>query len=195
MKNKGRSVLSLFTSCSPKRQLKQIPSSTQPKQRSKSISDSSASSKHVRVNLEEIKWVFDKFDTNKDGKISFEEYKAAHGAMSGSKEISDAEAAKSFKLVDADGDGFVELKEFVELYTMSGGEVKMGDIQSAFKVYDSNGDGKISAEEVMEIMKILGESTTLKACRQMVKGVDKDGDGFIDIDEFSSLMGSYSFKH
>ncbi|XP_038901754.1 probable calcium-binding protein CML32 [Benincasa hispida] len=191
MTNKGRSVLSLFTSCTRKRQPKNIPSSTQIKQRSNS---SSTSSKHFRPNLEEIKWAFEKFDSNKDGKISFEEYQAAHRGMAGSKEISDEEAAKSFKFVDVDGDGFVDLKEFLELYTMSGGEVRVGDIKSAFQVYDSNGDGKISAEEVMAIMNTLGERTTLKACKQMVKGVDIDGDGFIDIDEFSKLMGTYSSK-
>ncbi|KAA0045818.1 hypothetical protein IC582_024887 [Cucumis melo] len=185
------SLLKLFRSCSGKRPSKNTSFSIQIKERSNS---SSTSSKHFRPNLEEIKWAFEKFDSNKDGKISFEEYKEAHRGLAGSKEITDAEAEKSFKLVDADGDGFVDLKEFVELYTMSSGEVKVGDIESAFKVYDSNGDGKISAEEVMGIMKILGENTTLNACKQMVKGVDMDGDGFIDIQEFSKLMDTYSSK-
>ncbi|XP_022149517.1 calmodulin-like protein 1 [Momordica charantia] len=183
-------MLRLFTSCSRKRQPKQTPAATQLKPRS----NSSTYSKHPRPNLEEIKWVFDKFDKDRDGKISFEEYKAAHRAMAGNKEISEAEAAKSFGFVDGDGDGYVDLKEFVELYATNGGEVRVGDIESAFKVYDSNGDGKISAEEVMGIMKVLGESTNLTVCRAMVKGVDGDGDGFIDIKEFAKLMGSYSLK-
>lgn len=54
MTKKGRSVLSLFTSCSRKRQTKNIPSSTQIKQRTNS---SSTSSNHFRPNLEEINWV------------------------------------------------------------------------------------------------------------------------------------------
>ena len=41
---------------------------------------------------EEMKWVFDKFDTNKDGKISLKEYKAAMRTMG--RGIEDTEAVK-----------------------------------------------------------------------------------------------------
>ncbi|XP_004511937.1 calmodulin-like protein 30 [Cicer arietinum] len=136
---------------------------------------------------EEIKWVFEKFDTNKDGKISLEEYKAAAKALD--KGIGDAEAMKAFKAMDSDKDGFIDFKEFMEMFNGEG-KIKEDEIKSAFQVFDINGDGKISAEELSQILKKLGESCSLSACKKMVKGVDGDGDGFINLNEFTRMMMS-----
>ncbi|KAJ1419123.1 EF-Hand 1, calcium-binding site [Sesbania bispinosa] len=136
---------------------------------------------------EEMKWVFEKFDTNKDGKISLEEYKAA--ARSLNRGIGDTEAIKAFKAMDSDGDGFIDFKEFMEMFKGEG-NIKEAEIKSAFQVFDLDGDGKISAEELSQILKRLGEICSLSACRKMVKAVDGNGDGFIDLNEFMKMMMS-----
>jgi calcium-binding protein CML len=140
---------------------------------------------NFQANVEEMRWVFNKYDTNKDGKISREEYKSALKVLD--KGISETEVAKAFQMIDSDGDGFIDFKEFMEMYNMGGG-VKATDIQSAFQVFDLDGNGKISAEELSQVLKKLGEGCSLKACRKMVKGVDTNGDGFIDINEFMTMM-------
>ncbi|RDX57783.1 Calmodulin-like protein 1, partial [Mucuna pruriens] len=122
---------------------------------------------------EEMKWVFEKFDTNKDGKVSLEEYKAAARALD--RGIGDAEAVKAFRVMDSDGDGFIDFKEFMEMFNGEG-RVKETEIKNAFQVFDLNGDGKISAEELSQVLKRLGESCSLSACKKMVKGVDGNGD-------------------
>ncbi|KAI4314961.1 hypothetical protein L6164_027816 [Bauhinia variegata] len=136
---------------------------------------------------EELKWVFGKFDTNRDGKISLQEYKAALRAMN--RGAAETEAAKSFQVIDSDGDGFIDFKEFIEMYE-GGGRVKETELQSAFQVFDLNGDGKITAEELSQVLKKLGEGCSLSACRKMVKGVDANGDGVIDLNEFIRMMTS-----
>ncbi|BAU00204.1 hypothetical protein LR48_Vigan06g033600 [Vigna angularis] len=136
---------------------------------------------------EEMKWVFEKFYTNKDGKISLEEYKAAARALD--RGIGEAEAVKGFRLMDSDGDGFVDFKEFVEMVNGEG-RIKEADIKNAFQLFDLNGDGKISAQELSQVLKRLGESCSLSACKKMVKGVDGNGDGFIDLNEFTRMMMS-----
>ena len=146
-----------------------------------------SSSGNFQANVEELRWVFNKYDTNKDGKISQEEYKLALKALDSG--ISDTEVAKAFQSIDSDGDGFVDFKEFMEMYNAGGG-VKASDIQSAFQVFDLDGNGKISAEELSQVLKKLGEGCSLKACRKMMKGVDTNGDGFIDINEFMAMMAS-----
>ncbi|KAJ7944418.1 calmodulin-like protein 1 [Quillaja saponaria] len=142
-------------------------------------------------NAEEMKWVFDKYDTNKDGKISLEEYKSALRALD--KGIPEAEAANLFKIMDTDGDGFIDFKEFIEMFD-AGEKVKPADIQSAFQVFDLDGNGKISAKELFQVLKKLGEGCSLSSCKNVVKGVDTNGDGLIDVNEFMKMMTSRQEK-
>ncbi|XP_044507503.1 calmodulin-like protein 30 [Mangifera indica] len=147
----------------------------------------SRASQMMQLNVQEMRSVFDKFDTNKDGKISRQEYKAALHLLG--KGVAETEAAKSFQLVDTDGDGFIDFKEFMEMMRGTGeGASWKSDIQGAFQVFDLNGDKKISAEELMEVLTRMGERCSLDACRKMIRGVDADGDGFVDMDEFMAMM-------
>lgn len=136
-------------------------------------------------NTNEMRQVFNKFDKNKDGKISKEEYCSA-AALLGNK-TTKSEVAKAFQAIDTDGDGYVDFNEFMNAQKSDGG-VKTGDIKSAFKVFDLDGNGKITAEELVQVLRQLGERCSLEACRKMVRGADTDGDGMIDVDEFMGLM-------
>ncbi|XP_047338879.1 calmodulin-like protein 30 [Impatiens glandulifera] len=133
----------------------------------------------------EIRRVFDKFDSNKDGKISPDEYKDILIALGRDHEARDVR--KIFEVADLNGDGFIDFKEFTEAQKKDGG-VKTADIQSAFRAFDKDGDGKISVEEVFELLKRIGERCSLRECRKMVRAVDKNGDGAIDFDEFVTMM-------
>ncbi|KAB2635831.1 calmodulin-like protein 1 [Pyrus ussuriensis x Pyrus communis] len=135
-------------------------------------------------NPNEMKKVFEKFDSNKDGKISQAEYKAILRALGKGNMI--GEVPKIFKIVDLDGDDFISFKEFMEVHKKGG--IRTMDIQDAFRTFDLNGDGKISAEEVMEVLRRLGERCNLEDCRRMVRAVDTDGDGMVDLDEFMNMM-------
>ncbi|KAI8025572.1 Calmodulin-like protein 30 [Camellia lanceoleosa] len=98
-------------------------------------------------NPDELKRVFDKFDSNKDGKISPDEYKAILRVLG--KENMIKEVSKIFEVVDLDGDGFIDFREFVELHKREGG-VKTTEIQCAFDVRFGR-DGKISGRSVRVI--------------------------------------------
>ncbi|KAJ9159593.1 hypothetical protein P3X46_025093 [Hevea brasiliensis] len=139
----------------------------------------------LQPNLSEMRQVFNKFDSNKDGKISQQEYKAALRALGQENMI--GEVPKIFQVVDMDGDGFIDFTEFVEAQKKGGG-IKTTDIQGAFQAFDVNGDGKITAEELMEVLRCLGESCSLEDCRRMVRAVDADGDGMVNMDEFETMM-------
>ncbi|KAK1414491.1 hypothetical protein QVD17_30237 [Tagetes erecta] len=133
----------------------------------------------------EMRRVFDKFDRDKDGKISRDEYKAIIKALrQGSTE---RDVQKIFEVADLDGDGFIDFKEFMEVQRKGGG-VKAVDVQSAFRMFDLDGDGKISVDEVYELMKRLGERCSLQDCQKMVRVVDSNKDGVIDMDEFMTMM-------
>lgn len=137
-------------------------------------------------NVEELKQVFNKFDTNKDGKISPEEYKAILKAL-GKGNLLTKEVQKIFEVADLDGDGFIDFNEFVEVHKKNGG-VKTADLQRAFQAFDKDNDGKITVEEVYELLRNLGERCSLRDCHKMVRAVDANGDGVIDSDEFITMM-------
>ncbi|KAG8368370.1 hypothetical protein BUALT_Bualt15G0038400 [Buddleja alternifolia] len=135
---------------------------------------------------EELKQVFNKFDSNKDGKISPDEYKAMLKAL-GKGNLLSREVQKIFEVADLDGDGFIDFNEFVEVQKKEGG-VKTVDLQRAFQVFDKDNDGRITVDEVYELLRNLGERCSLQDCRKMVQAVDINGDGVIDSDEFMTMM-------
>ncbi|POO02747.1 Parvalbumin [Trema orientale] len=65
---------------------------------------------------EELRRAFDRFDTNKDGKISREEFKSAVRVFG--PEISDSDIAEAFRGLDSDGDGFIDFQEFLRMFDM-----------------------------------------------------------------------------
>lgn len=137
-------------------------------------------------NIDEMKQVFDKFDTNRDGKISQQEYKATLKALAmGGNMI--REVPDIFRVVDQDGDGFIDFEDFMEAQKMGGG-IRTVDIHNAFRAFDKNGDGKITAEEILDMLSRLGERSSIEDCRRMVSAVDTDGDGMVDMDEFMAMM-------
>ncbi|XP_057449512.1 calmodulin-like protein 30 [Lotus japonicus] len=165
------------------------PRKNQPRKNSFNSRQTSTAGLNFCPNKDEMKWVFGKFDSNKDGKISLQEYKEAARALD--RGVGETEAAKTFKVMDSDGDGFIDFIEFMEMFNGDqGSRIKEEEIKSAFQVFDFNGDGKISAEELLRVLKSLGESCSLSACKKMVKGVDGNGDGFIDLNEFMRMMMS-----
>ncbi|KAL3614203.1 hypothetical protein CASFOL_042277 [Castilleja foliolosa] len=137
-------------------------------------------------NTDELKQTFNKFDSNKDGKISPDEYKAILKAL-GKVNLLTKEVQKIFEVADMDGDGFIDFNEFVEVQKKSGG-VKTADLHRAFQTIDKDNDGKITADEVHELLQKLGERCSFKDCQKMVRAVDSNGDGVIDSDEFMTMM-------
>lgn len=141
---------------------------------------------------EDLEHVFRKFDVNGDGKISSSELGSIMGSLG--QPATEEELNDMIHEVDADGDGYINLEEFIELNTkdIDSNEVLV-NLKDAFSVFDLDGNGSITAEELHNVMASLGEECSLVECRKMIGGVDSDGDGMIDFDEFKMMMLGSTF--
>lgn len=142
--------------------------------------------------MEDIKKVFQRFDKNKDGKISIDELKDVIGALS--PNASQEETKSMMKEFDLDGNGYIDLDEFVALFQLKqedGGDnnnSEIRDLKEAFDLYDLDRNGRISANELHSVMKNLGEKCSVQDCKRMISKVDSDGDGCVDFEEFKKMM-------
>lgn len=140
-----------------------------------------------RTHIEELEQVFRKFDVNGDGKISSSELGSIMGSLGDPP--SEHELQRMLKEADSDGDGFIDLNEFIELNTNGvDSSVILEDLKTAFLIFDLDGNGSISAEELQKVLKSLGDQRSMEECRNMINGVDCDGNGLIDFEEFKNMM-------
>merc|ERR1719204_2705515 len=106
---------------------------------------------------------------------------------------SDSEVDALFKKGDIDGDGTIDLVEFIKLMFPAATATlnklqksfkSMNDIKSTFRKWDSDGDGHISRLELRQVMSSFSESEvdTVFALGDM------DKSGGIDYQEFISLL-------
>ncbi|KAL3616573.1 hypothetical protein CASFOL_039963 [Castilleja foliolosa] len=137
------------------------------------------------------KQVFNLIDTNRDGKLTTLEIKQVLLTLGHEKKRAEQEAKAMVSEMDFNGDGFVDLDEFMNVMksydSPTHGIFRESEIKEAFRVFDVDGDGLISAEELHRVLERLGKCS-VKECRKMIKGVDRDGDGFVNFEDFKTMM-------
>eukprot|EP01083_Nonionella_stella_P020473 56749_1 len=95
------------------------------------------------------------------------------------------EIKKMFKAVDIDGNGTIDLDEFIGLLrTKKTGKYDnmsyADELKAEFQLFDTDGNGEIDAEELSTVMQALGEKVSKKYIEFMIKSFDLDGGGTID---------------
>jgi Ca2+-binding EF-hand superfamily protein len=118
---------------------------------------------------------FERMDTNKDGKISLDEWKAAHP--------NDQNAEAQFKKLDANGDGFLTKEEFQAAAQQSKKmmqEKAKQQEEARFNAMDTDKDGKVSLDEWKA-----AHPRDRKAEAQFKK-LDTNGDGFVTKEELEA---------
>ena len=113
--------------------------------------------------------------------------------LSKNKAYSKQDVKKMVKAVDVDGNGTIDLDEFIGLLRTkkTGKYAKMtleDELKEAFKVFDTDNNGSIDAEELAKVMTALGENLTKQDIEFMIKSVDLDGNAEIDFKEFRKMM-------
>ncbi|XP_010271345.1 PREDICTED: probable calcium-binding protein CML25 [Nelumbo nucifera] len=172
---------------SRKKKSKSVPGS--PRENSGSSRSSSLHEPgNSRTLVEELGAVFKKFDMNGDGKISWSELGSIMENLG--NPVTEEELQKMVKVVDLDGNGFIDLNEFIDLNTNGvDSEKAVEDLRHAFMIFDTDGNGSISPEELQAVFRSLGDDKcSIADCKKMIRGVDCDGDGLISFEEFKNMM-------
>jgi len=117
----------------------------------------------IGLSNDEFEMVMSKFDTNRDGFVSFDEFLGAiRGPMSRRRRDM---VNQAYKLLDADGSGIVTLKDITSLYDVSkhpefiSGKKSKDEIMREFvKQWDSSADGTITMKEFHEYFRDVSAS-------------------------------------
>ncbi|CAL0322925.1 unnamed protein product [Lupinus luteus] len=128
------------------------------------------------------------FDRNGDGQITKKELSESLKNLGIC--ISEEDLIQMIEKIDVNGDGYVDIEEFGELYqTIMDEKDEDEDMKEAFNVFDQNGDGFITGEELSAVLSSLGlkYGKTLEDCKSMIKKVDVDGDGMVSFKEFKKM--------
>lgn len=145
-----------------------------------------------KAHREELTDAFTRFDLDQDGRITRTELAAVLRQLG--FEASEAEIDAMMKEADTDGDGNIDLEEFLHINEVAlnlehGNSTEL--LKEVFEVFDSNQNGVICAEELHRALTNLcpdGKPVTVEDCRRMIANVDANGDGVVDFPEFHRMM-------
>merc|ERR1719500_1745181 len=144
--------------------------------------------------IEQVKQAFLQYDINRDGNISRKELE---DGMSGSGQFSLEDARITFDKADINGDGEIDLAEFVQLMFPNAAEIisnmkshfrSMDDVVNTFNSWDTNKDGSISFSELSNAVSHGGQRLSEEEMNAIFVVGDIDQNGEIDLEEFKRMM-------
>jgi len=143
--------------------------------------------------VKELAEAFEFFDLNNDGKLSLKELGIVVRSLG--DEATEEDLQQLVKRVDSDGDGHLNLSEFIHLNTQAScssaesEEAENHALVVAFNKFDADKNGFISSEELHRVLAAFGgDRYSLEECRCMIKSVDENGDLVMSLGEFQALM-------
>ena len=137
--------------------------------------------------IENLKKVFEAFDKQKDGQITYVELKQGLIQLK-SHNIKENDIIALFKSIDVDQNGKIDYTEFLAATIQKVNYYRNERLWEAFCMYDKDNNGHITKEELIKALK--AEKSQEKEIEQYIKAVDKNGDGQIDYKEFLTLMNN-----
>eukprot|EP01056_Protomagalhaensia_sp_Gyna25_P003169 Protomagalhaensia_sp_Gyna_25__3168@NODE_2898_length_829_cov_3_808861_g2421_i0_p1_GENE_NODE_2898_length_829_cov_3_808861_g2421_i0NODE_2898_length_829_cov_3_808861_g2421_i0_p1_ORF_typecomplete_len242_score50_21EFhand_7/PF13499_6/6_7e12EFhand_7/PF13499_6/7_5e15EFhand_1/PF00036_32/0_00038EFhand_1/PF00036_32/0_00037EFhand_1/PF00036_32/7_7e06EFhand_1/PF00036_32/3_4e07EFhand_5/PF13202_6/0_043EFhand_5/PF13202_6/5e05EFhand_5/PF13202_6/0_00031EFhand_5/PF13202_6/0_00034EFhand_8/PF13833_6/0_035EFhand_8/PF13 len=150
---------------------------------------------HRDTEVERLTKIFEEMDTDGNRVLDRKEMRAAYLAlekMNGrnmselTKDVVEREVDDLFRRIDANGDGFVEISEWLAVALDDEYLLSKEKLKGAFDTFDSDGSGTISVDEISEIMHLPTEDR--QGVEALIKKYDKNGDGEMDFDEFAAMV-------
>ncbi|KAL7473881.1 hypothetical protein ACHAXS_014375 [Conticribra weissflogii] len=129
----------------------------------------------------DMREAFDKYDTEKDGVISFDEFKLALAKFN----YTDEELNDIFSRMDVNCNGVILYTEFIAATLELHGRVEEKRLAEAFDLMDDDDSGFISKEN---LIKLLGNDVPPERIEKLIQQADFDGDGMISFEDFLTMF-------
>jgi Ca2+-binding EF-hand superfamily protein len=137
--------------------------------------------------LHEIRRVFNNFDKDGSGAITFDEVNEAFNTLH--KDYSENRIGQVLAQIDLNQDGYITFHEFLSLYKrLKQKERQEQKIRKAFEICDKDNSGHICLNELQRVMEQVGGELNELELKQMLKKADINGDTMIDYKEFIQLL-------
>ncbi|KAB1217425.1 Calcium-dependent protein kinase 30 [Morella rubra] len=141
------------------------------------------------LSVEEVEVIRDMFtlmDTDRDGRVTYEELKA--GLRKVGSQLAEPEIKMLMEVADVNGNGVLDYGEFVavtiHLQRMENDE----HFRRAFMFFDKDGSGYIETNELREALADDSGETDNDVLNDILREVDTDKDGRISYEEFVAMM-------
>ena len=139
--------------------------------------------------LEKLKKIFYKIDSNLDGKLSKEELMNAY-KLAGIK-IKKAQLDKIIRSMDFDNNGYIEYEEFIRATIPKENLFTDVNLKTAFDMFDLDKNGSISLSEIKEVLGIKKNDDD-KVIQELMNEVHRTGNEEITFEQFKESMLNYA---
>ena len=135
----------------------------------------------------ELRKCFIQFDTNGDGRLDKQEL------INGLKTVDtknnlEQEVERVMRIIDVDGNGFIEYEEFLRASIDINKILTDNNIKIVFQLFDANNTGKITPMELKRVMDINTADVSDEVWAQIIDDIDLDKDGVISYYEFKEML-------
>ena len=135
--------------------------------------------------IDDLKHVFNELDLNKDGKLTYQEFKEGFNRhFQGKKFLKEINVDQLIEEIDANSDGIISYEEFLRVAVNKKNVLNEKNLQIAFDKFDINKDGRLSKNEIKKVL----DTTDLEYINRLIDAIDNNRDGYVSYEEFKQLM-------
>ncbi|KAL1539519.1 Calcium-dependent protein kinase 13 [Salvia divinorum] len=136
--------------------------------------------------VEGIRDIFAKIDTDNDGIVSIEELKV--GLLKFNGQMEPSEVQMLIEAVDTNGKGTLDYGEFLAISLHLQKMANDEHLHKAFSYFDKDGNNYIEHDELRDALMEDGVDDCTDVANDIFQEVDTDKDGRISYDEFAAMM-------
>ncbi|XP_063725495.1 uncharacterized protein LOC134853428 [Symsagittifera roscoffensis] len=140
----------------------------------------------TKLETEEMREVFDDFDTDGSGTVNIAELRDMLELLG--QKVTESELKKMMGEVDVDGSGEVTFEEFCDMMAQKqteGGNVDIEtELRDVFRMFDKKDQGYITYSDLKQILKMLSISLPDEKIQNMMAEASSGGDNRVYFDDF-----------